>query len=176
MKLLEFSVEFMNSVEKSIEYIKNPETGWWIYIMMGIALFAGVLIITVAVGKFRKWSKNKTYSKSSPRSTKGENYKWTPIEIRVSKTDNENRESEEDEDSDDEEIKTTEKSLFVEEHDDKEDSDMEFNSDHITNKENVGEMDTLAIRNKKYLKVIKEIDAVSDIDANDLKISNQMNQ
>ena len=167
-KLLEFSVEFMDTGEKMKHYIKNPETGWWIYIMIGIAFFGGVLILIAAVRKIRKRSKNKNLSKSSPRSTKGENYKWTPINSRVSKKDYGNRESEEDEDSDDEEIKTAEKSLLVEENDDKEDSDMELNSAHTTNKENVGEMDTLAIRNKKFLKVIKEIDEVCDIDANDL--------
>lgn len=163
----------MDTGEKIQDYIEN---NWWIYIMMGIAFFAGVLMLIAAVRKIRKRSKNKTIAKSSPRSTKGRDYQWTPINSRVSKKDYGNQESGEDEDSDDEEIKTTEKSLFVEEYDDKEDSDTELNSAHITNKENVGEMDTLAIRNKKFLKVIKEIDEVSDIDANDLKILNQMNR
>ena len=157
----------METEEKIKEYIVNPKTGWWIYIMMGIASFAGVLILIAAVRKIRKRSKTKTLPKTNQRSTKGESYKWTPINSRVSKKDYGNRESEEDEDSDDEEIKTTEKSLFVEENDDKEDSDTEFNSAHIAKKDNVGDMDTLAIRNKKFLKVIEEIDGVSEIDAKD---------
>ena len=143
----------MDTGEKIKQLIMNPENGWWIYLVMGVGFFTVLLIMTIVIKKIRKRSKGKIKFESKKTS-----YRQVPKEDYV------NRESDEEEDSDDEEIKTTDKSSFLEKDDDREESDVEFSSAHITNSDKVGELDAqekLEIE-EETSKVVKEMNGVRD--------------
>ena len=171
-KILDFSkisVETKTAGEK-IEYaLKNPEKGWWIYAAIGLAFFAGVLVLICVVRKIRRKFKSKSHTNSNSNSCKSKNYKWMPVSSDDANTEYRNgNNNEEDDDSDDEEIHVAKKKAFVDEYEEREESETELNSGNDPERETVlYDSDTLAIRNKNFQN-LDSFDSVNDKSQKDI--------
>ena len=173
-KILDFSkisVETMTSGERIVHVLQTPEKGWWIYAGIGLAIFGGVLVLICVVRKVRRKFKTNKDHNSKSNTYKSKNYKWMPVSSDDAKTEYRNgNNNEEDDDSDDEEIHVTEKKAFVDEYEEREESETELNSGNDPERETVlYDSDTLAIRNKNFQN-LDSFDSVNDKSQKDVDV------
>ena len=128
-----------------------------------------MLVLICFVRKIRRKFKSNADNSSKSNSCKSNNYKWLPVSSEDAKTEYQNgNNNEEDDDSDDEEIHVAEKKAFVDEYDEREESETEFNSTNDPERETVCyDSDTLAIRNKNFQN-LDSFDSVNDKSQKDI--------